>query len=65
VNGLLVPPGDSSALRDSILRLLDDRVLAQRLAEAGRDLVEREYNQQHMAQQIAQVYQRAYTRLSA
>jgi len=65
VTGLLVPPGDPSALSDAILRLLDDRVLAHRLGEAGRDLVEREYNQTAMARQIAQVYQRAHTRLSA
>ena len=65
VTGLLVAPSDSSELSTAILRLLDDRALAHRLAEAGRQLVEREYNQTTMARQIAQVYQRAHTRLSA
>jgi glycosyltransferase involved in cell wall biosynthesis len=59
VTGLLVPPADPAALSDAILRLLDDRTLARKLAEAGRDLVEREYNQHSMAEQILQVYQRA------
>jgi glycosyltransferase involved in cell wall biosynthesis len=65
VNGLLVPPADPVALSKAILRLLDDRSLAQQLAETGRGLVEREYNQVAMARQIAQVYRRAHTRLSA
>lgn len=65
VNGLLVPPADPAALSDAILRLLDDRMFAHRLVEAGRDLIKREYNQATMAQQIAQVYQRAHIRLSA
>ena len=65
VTGLLVPPADPVALSDAMLRLLDDRIFAHQLAEAGRDLVEREYNQTTMARQIAQVYQRAHTRLSA
>jgi glycosyltransferase involved in cell wall biosynthesis len=64
VNGLLVPPADPAALSEAILRLLDDRALAHRLAEAGRQLVEREYNQQRMAEQIMEVYQRARTRLT-
>ena len=65
VNGLIVPPANPIALSDAILRLLDDRAFAHRLAEVGHDLVEREYNQTAMAQQTAQVYQRAHTRLSA
>jgi glycosyltransferase involved in cell wall biosynthesis len=38
---------------------LNDRGLAHRLAEAGRELVEREYNQTTMAAQIVQLYQQA------
>ena len=62
VTGLLVPPADSIALSSAILKLLDDRTLAQRLAEAGRGLVEREYNQHALAAQIMQLYQQANAR---
>jgi glycosyltransferase involved in cell wall biosynthesis len=57
VNGLLVPPADPVALSEAIGQLLDDRGLAHTLAEAGRGLVEREYNQADMAAQIMQLYQ--------
>ena len=36
VDGLLVPPRDAEALAAAIARVLDDRVLAERLTEAGR-----------------------------
>lgn len=62
VTGLLVPPADPTALSSAISKLLDDRTLAQELAEAGRDLVEREYNQSAMAAQIMQLYQQASAR---
>ena len=42
--GLLAPPNDPSALADSIARLLADPVLATRLAENARALIERDYN---------------------
>jgi glycosyltransferase involved in cell wall biosynthesis len=32
VNGLLVPPGDTHALADALVRVLGDRVLLERLA---------------------------------
>lgn len=36
VNGFLYPPGDSSALRDSVLRIAADPQLRQRMGEAAR-----------------------------
>jgi glycogen synthase len=36
-NGLLVPPGDTRALADALLRVLGDRELAQRLAVGARE----------------------------
>lgn len=41
VNGFVVPPNDSVALRDRILRLLDDPSLAARMGRAGREFAER------------------------
>src|SRR6185369_4031156 len=36
VNGLLVPPADSSALASALLRVVDDVAFARRLADAAR-----------------------------
>ncbi len=38
--GLLVPPGDASALADALVRVLSDRVLAERLGGAARSAVQ-------------------------
>lgn len=43
-SGLLVPPGDSDAAADAIRRLLGDPDLRNRIAAAGRRMVEREFN---------------------
>jgi glycosyltransferase involved in cell wall biosynthesis len=40
-NGLLVPPGDAHALASALCRLFQDRVLARRLAAAGRETAQR------------------------
>jgi len=40
VDGLLVPPGDASALADALVRVLSDSTLAERLGAAGRAAVE-------------------------
>ena len=42
--GLLVPPRDSSALASALRRLHDDPALRERLARAGRGMVEREFD---------------------
>ena len=44
VTGLLVPPDDAEVLSQAISRLLTDPELAARLARAGRQRVEREYD---------------------
>lgn len=51
--GLLVEPGDPPALAAAITRLLDDRELAARLAEAGRSRVEREFRLRDTAAELA------------
>jgi len=46
--GLLVPPGDPSALADAMLRLLTDRRLAESFGRAGRARVEAHFDEQTM-----------------
>lgn len=54
--GLLVPPADPTALVAAIRSVLNDHVLAQRLAAAGRVRVEREFSTVAMVQQATAVY---------
>lgn len=58
--GLLVPPGDATALADAIDRLLDDRALAARLAAAGQAEVAARFGRGVEA--MAVVYERAASR---
>jgi colanic acid/amylovoran biosynthesis glycosyltransferase len=44
VTGLTVPPGDPAAIADALARMLADRPLRQRLARAGRERIETEYD---------------------
>jgi glycosyltransferase involved in cell wall biosynthesis len=43
VSGLLAPPADAAALADCLERLLEDPLLASRLAQRARQTVEREF----------------------
>lgn len=56
VTGSLVPVRDADALAAAILRLLADRELATRLAEAARADVRRRYGQLAFADRVARVY---------
>jgi glycosyltransferase involved in cell wall biosynthesis len=51
--GLLVPPEDPGALREAIVRLLDDAELARRLGDAGRAQVEQHHTMDDMAARLA------------
>lgn len=57
--GLLVPSGDAAALADALRRLLDDRGLAERLAAAGREEVERRFSLAAMTAGYRDVYDSA------
>ena len=50
--GLLVPPGDPSALGDALLALLGDRPLAGRFGRAGRARVEAHFGEERMVRQV-------------
>jgi glycosyltransferase involved in cell wall biosynthesis len=55
-NGLLVPPGDPSAMAGAILSLVTDRGLACRLAEAGQRRVREQYTAEQHAAAVQDVY---------
>jgi glycosyltransferase involved in cell wall biosynthesis len=50
--GLLVPSGDTYALSEALVKLLVDAVMAERLGEAGRQLVEDTHSWEAVAQRI-------------
>jgi glycosyltransferase involved in cell wall biosynthesis len=55
--GLLVPPRNSRALADAIVKLYFDRNLAARLASRGREAVLEKYSAESMARRIIGVYE--------
>jgi glycosyltransferase involved in cell wall biosynthesis len=56
VNGLLVPPDDSTSLATAIRRLLHDRALRERYGDAGRALVVAEFSEQIVVGQTLELY---------
>jgi alpha-maltose-1-phosphate synthase len=54
--GYLVTPGDVDELRDRIRELIEDPLLAQRMGEAGRDLVHERFTWEHCAQRCLAAY---------
>ncbi|MBA2246036.1 MAG: glycosyltransferase [Gemmatimonadetes bacterium] len=55
--GVLVQPGDPPALARAIRRLLEERSLAARLAEAGRCRVRREFSVEAMVGRVMGIYE--------
>lgn len=51
--GLLVPPGDETALADALARLANDRDLARRFGRAGRARAERVFELRETSRQLA------------
>lgn len=56
VTGLLVPPRDSAALADAVLRLADDAELRRRMGAAGRALAEQAFDINKVVQAHLEVY---------
>ena len=56
VTGLLVPPGDVSALTDALVRLLLDNDLARGMGRAGRERVLREFRNEIIWGALASLY---------
>ena len=55
--GLLVPPKDAPALASAVIRLLQDKVFAQRLGEKAREFINREFSLEKMIQQTINMYE--------
>ena len=58
VTGLLVPPGDPSALSAAILRLLADKALAERIGRVARSRVAHRFSLQSMVKAYDVLYRR-------
>ncbi len=56
VTGLLVPVGDSDALAEALLSVLDSPVLAAKMGSAGRQRVEREYQPARVCRELEGLY---------
>jgi glycosyltransferase involved in cell wall biosynthesis len=54
--GLLVPPRDPPALAAAMMRFIEDRTLARRLAEAGRRRVEHRFDIRRMVAEYERMY---------
>lgn len=58
--GFLIRPGDTAALADAVIRLLQDKELAARMGAAGRELVRQRFGEEQMVEQIEALYQRLF-----
>jgi lipopolysaccharide/colanic/teichoic acid biosynthesis glycosyltransferase len=62
VTGMLVPIGDSKALGEALLAVLEDRSLAEGLGRAGRRRVEQHYMPEQVCGELAKLYRRLLSR---
>lgn len=51
--GIVIPPGDPTALAQAIRDIADDQEMAQKMGEAGRNAVEQRYNRNKFSQQFS------------
>jgi glycosyltransferase involved in cell wall biosynthesis len=58
IDGLLVAPSDAQGLANSILRLMNDPELRQRIGKAGRPRVEQHYKLSDSALRLADIFRR-------
>jgi sugar transferase (PEP-CTERM/EpsH1 system associated) len=62
MTGLLVPPGDSDALADALLRYSGDRAMARRHAKAARRVAENRFSLSRMVADYCSLYETALAR---
>ena len=60
--GFLIRPGDTAALAEAVIRLLQNKELATRLGAQGRKLVQKEFAEETMVQRIDELYRRLLAR---
>ena len=56
VNGLLVPVGNTKAIGDAVLRLLDDKILNEKIGIKARETVKEKFSLLSMAEKTARLY---------
>jgi glycosyltransferase involved in cell wall biosynthesis len=54
--GLMVPPADSKALADAVLKLLNNPEMARRIGRTGQDLVQKKFGVKRMVEAYAALY---------
>ena len=57
-SGVLIPPGDSHALAEGIIKLLEDRTLARQMGKYARDAVVRRFSVSRMVDDYKKIYAR-------
>jgi phosphatidylinositol alpha-mannosyltransferase len=55
-NGMLVPPGDPSALTEAVVALFEDEVRRRALGEAGRRLAQERFGWERIASRLLDIY---------
>jgi glycosyltransferase involved in cell wall biosynthesis len=58
--GLLVRAGDVTGLGNAVIRLLQDKALANRMAAQGRNLVKERFSEERMVRQLVELYRRLW-----
>jgi len=58
--GFLLRAGDANGLANAVIRLLQDRELANRMAMQGRNLVKERFSEERMVRQLDELYQRLW-----
>jgi glycosyltransferase involved in cell wall biosynthesis len=58
--GILIPPGDSTALSEALIQLCRDKEKRQIMGAAGRKRAVTEFNVQHVAERILAVYENLF-----
>lgn len=61
ITGILVPPGDGKSIAYAILRLLNDRKTAEKIAKNGYERVKKEFDIKTMVRKTEEVYAKVLT----